>query len=188
MNYSTLASTIADYAHRSDLDSVIPVFIELAEERMNRALRVRDMEMALASTAIVDNRITLAADVADVKTIWRPGFEGIPLDPSSFEVVLSGGTRGEPTMYAMQGGDLYFNGTGDVQGVLYRKIPALTSGSPTNWLADKHPSLYLFGALAECDVYIGNDPALYETRFQSALSEVNGNDGRRFGKLVARAK
>lgn len=188
MNYSTLVSAVADYLHRDDLTAVIPTFIELAEERINRALRVRDMELALASTAITSNRITLASDIADVKTLWRPGYERTPLQAQSFETVLANGTEGYPTMYARQGGDLYFDGSGDVQGVLYRRVPALTSINTTNWLATKWPSVYLFGVLSEADTYIKADPTANEARFQVALNDVMQDDRRVSGPLVARSK
>ena len=40
MTYSELKSNIADWLNRSDLTSVIPTFISLAENRLNRQLRV----------------------------------------------------------------------------------------------------------------------------------------------------
>lgn len=188
MNYSTLVSAVADYTHRDDLTAVIPTFIELAEERINRALRVRDMELALASTAITSNRITLASDIVDVKSLWRPGFECTPLKYQAFETVLANGVESYPTMYARQGGDLYFDGSGDIQGVLYQRVPALTSINTTNWLATKWPSVYLFGVLSEADTYIKADPTANEARFQIALNDVMQDDRRVSGPLVARAK
>lgn len=186
MNYSQITAQIADWMNRSDLTTVIPSFIALAEERFNRHLRVRAMETALSATPIVDNRITLAADIADVKILWT-GAEPRALDQQSFETVLSSGTTGEATMFARQGGDLYFNGSGDISGVLYQKIPALQTAT-TNWLSESAPSAYLFGAMVEANQYTGGDSAPWESRLQSVLSEIAGNDQRYSGPLVARAR
>ena len=40
-NYSDLKTTVANYLARSDLTSVIPDFIQLAEQRLRRELRIR---------------------------------------------------------------------------------------------------------------------------------------------------
>ena len=186
MTYAELVSRVADWLHRSDLTAVIPSFIELTEEQLNRDLRVRAMEVALAETTITDNRITLASDIVDVKTLWRPGFEGSPLLPNSFESVLANGTEGTPTMYAHQGSDLYFDGTGSVQGVLYQAIPALTSTATTNWLSTKAPSVYLWGALMNASIYTKSDPSVYLAKFTEALEALKGNEQRLTGPLQAR--
>lgn len=188
MTYSELVSKVSDWLHRSDLVSVIPTFIELTEEQLNRDLRVRAMEVALPATAITDNRITLADNVVDVKTLWIPGFESNPLIPQSFESVLASGPEGLPTMYAHQGADLYLNGGGSIQGVLYQAIPALTATDTTNWLSTKAPSVYLWGALLNATIYTKADPSVYLAKFNEALDALKGNEQRLTGPLVARAR
>jgi hypothetical protein len=51
-NYTTLQSTVADYLNRTDLTSIIPTFIQLAESQINRD--VRHYEMETRSTATID--------------------------------------------------------------------------------------------------------------------------------------
>ena len=49
-DYTTLQATIADYLARSDLTTQIPEFIRLAEDRLLRDLRIRQMlKVATAS-------------------------------------------------------------------------------------------------------------------------------------------
>lgn len=189
MTYAELVSKVATWMNRDDLTAMIPDFVELAEERMNRYLRVRQMELALTATAIVDNKITPAADVIDAKVLWVPGFEAVPLKAQSLESVVANGPDGYPTMYAWSAGDLFFDGGGDVQGVLYQRIPVLATAS-TNWASIDAPSLYLFGAMAEAKLYVGDDAgaANWGARFQQVLDDLNGNDKRRSGPLVARAR
>lgn len=188
MTYTELLAKVAAWLNRTDLTGVIPDFVELAEERINRHLRVRAMEINLAVTPIVDNEITLASDVLDVKTLWVPGFEATPLKPQSLEAVLAGGTEGIPSMFAHKGGSvLRLDGYGDVQGVLYQRIPALATAG-TTWLSTAASSVYLFGALSEAAIYIGGDPSVWEAKFMKALDEIHGNDKRYNGPLVARAR
>jgi hypothetical protein len=186
MNYSELQAQVAEWMNRSDLTSVIPSFIALAEERFNRHLRVRAMEIALEDEPIADNKVTLDGSVVDVKLLWT-GAEPRLLMSQSLEAVIAGGTTGEPTMFARQGQMLQFNGTGSVSGVLYQKIPALATAS-SNWLSVQAPSAYLFGAMVEAKGYTGGDPMPWESRLQAVLNELAGNDNRYSGPLVARAR
>lgn len=187
MTYAQLLAKVAQWMNRDDLTARIPDFIELTEERLNRHLRVRKMETALAATAITDNVITPASDVLDVKVLWAAGFEATPLAAQSLESVVASGSTGIPSMYAWDGADLRFDGTGDVQGVLYERIPALSAAS-SNWVSEQAPSLYLFGALAEAALYVGDDPSQWQARFDQALADLQGNDQRRAGPLIARAR
>lgn len=189
MTYAEIAEKVADWMNRADLTARIPDFIALAEERMNRALRVRQMESTLAATAITDNLITPASDVIDVKALWVPNYERTPLKPQGLESVVAGGYQGAPTMYAWEGANLRFDGTGDVQGVLYVRIPALETAD-TNWVSEGPWSLYLWGALMEAALFVKDDAAAanWEGRFTQTLEEVRGNDNRRAGPLVARSR
>lgn len=194
MNYAELQAKVAAWLHRSDLTAIIPDFIALAEERMNRDLRVRQMEVALSETAIVDNRIAVPAGTVGVKTLWVPGYESTPITTQSFESVLalSRGRVGMPTRWAWQGSDFFFDGTGSVQGALYQAIPALSDSDPSNWLIAAHPSAYLFGALYEAAIYVkdAEEESRYGGRFGAAIDAVNGGDmrDRLSGPLVARAR
>jgi len=189
MNYSEISERVADWINRSDLSARIPYFIELAEERMNRALRVRQMELSMPATAITDNIIAPAADVIDVKALWVPNYERTPLSPQTLESVIAGGYQGTPTMWAWDGASLRFDGAGDVQGVVYVRIPALAS-STTNWVSDGPWSLYLWGALMEASLFVKNaaDASTWEARFLQVLDELQGNERRRSGPMVARAR
>ena len=61
--YSDLKTTVANYLARSDLTSVIPDFIQLAEYRLQRDLRIRQMlVVATASTTAGDSTLGLPTD------------------------------------------------------------------------------------------------------------------------------
>lgn len=189
MTYTEISERVVDWLNRSDLTTRIPDFIALTEERLNRALRVRQMESALAATAITNNLITPAANVIDVKALWVPNYERNPLKPQGLESVIAAGYEGTPTMYAWDGANLRFDGGGDVQGVLYVRIPALQTAT-TNWVSEGPWSLYLWGALMEASLFVKDDAdaAKYEGRFSQVLEELRGNDQRRSGPLVARPR
>jgi hypothetical protein len=190
--YSDLQTAVASYLHRSDLTAVIPDFITLAEERMNRALRVRQMEVVLAETAITDGAIAVPADTAGVKTLYIVGYESSPLLPQSYDFIVSRGSDGVPAYFAWQVDSFLFDGSGTVTGVLYEKIPALSVSNTTNWLLTAYPSAYLHGALMEACVYLRDEAgiAFFDGKFQQALGEIAGSAMRDSysGPLVARAR
>ena len=189
MNYVEVQAQVAQWMNRSDLTDMIPDFIALTEERMNRDLRTRSMETNLTETAIVDGAITPASDVLDVKLIWPTGSDSNPIKAQSLEAVVASDDSATPTVYAWRGSDLVFDGGGSVEGVLYTRIPALATAA-TNWVSQNAASLYLFGALAEAKLYVGDDAGAqtWIARFLDGVDQLNGNDNRKAGPLVARAR
>lgn len=172
--YTELKSAVADWLHRSDLTSVIPDFITLAEERFNRKLRTRFQETSLASTGISNYQISIPANTVAVKQLWRvDGSDKLTLQAVDLEYVL-GQQNGSATCYAWEGSTWQFDGTGNVAGVLYRNIPDLASNS-TNWLLTSHPSLYLYATLAEAAAYTREpeSEAMWRARAEGLMSELN---------------
>ena len=190
-NYTELQTAISQWMHRTDLALIIPDFIGIVEEKANRYLRTKDNEIYLAPTAIVSNRITIPVDTVAVKSLWLNGYDA-PIKAQSLETVLSSSTNGLATLYAWQSNEFVFNGAGTVEGVLYQRIPALSDLNPTKWLLTATPSIYLFGALSEANLYIKNseEATLWKARFDGLLDELNGNSQRDTmnGPLVARAR
>lgn len=57
MNLPALKITIAKFLNRDDLTDMIPTFIELAEARINRIIRNRNMEYRV--TAVIDKQFSI---------------------------------------------------------------------------------------------------------------------------------
>ena len=189
--YSELQASAIAWSARSDLAALTPDFVTLAEDRMNRALRVRQMQVSL-SDSIFDGCIAVPDGTVGVKTLWIDGNERTPLAARSYEDLLARGTQGTATGWAWQGDQFFFDGSGDVAGVLYERIPALSDDEPTNWLLTAHPTVYLYGTLAELFSYTRNLPQAEQWRlkFEAAINEINGADMRdRFsGPLQVRVR
>lgn len=187
MTYTALLAQVAAWLNRTDLTAVIPDFVTLTEERINRHLRVRQMEVGMAATAIASNIITPPVDTIDVKTLAHDGTDGAILTMQSYETVLRMQDASPATLWAWKGTDMFFNGTGDISGVLYEKVPALATAS-TNWLSEEAPSAYLFGCLMEAALYAGGDASTWQARFEAVLADLHATDKRYNGPLVARAR
>ena len=68
--YADLESSIANWLHRADLNSVIPDFIALAESRMNSDLDIRQTDKVATITTIAgDNTVALPTDFKEMRSI-----------------------------------------------------------------------------------------------------------------------
>lgn len=191
-NYSELQTAVGRWINRGDLVTLYPDFIALAEERMNRVLRVRQMEMTLAETAIEDDFIAVPDGTVGVKTMWLAGYERSPLKAQTSEFIVAHRSNGLATHWAWEGNAFQFDGSGTVTGILYERIPSLSDTETINWLLSLSPSSYLFGTLAEAYMYIkDNDSAqMWNARFEQTLADIAGTDKRDTlsGPLQARAR
>ena len=154
-DYSDLLSAVADWTHRTDLAAKVPSFLALVETSFNRRLRCREMETALASTALASGQFTLPADFLSFKYLQSDTSPPQTLLLSTGEYLADlPSDNGIPAYYAINGTSRSCWPTGgSVKGVYYAKIPALTSTNTTNWLMTKYPDLYLFAVLEQAAIY-----------------------------------
>jgi hypothetical protein len=191
-SYFQLEPDVGFWTNRTDLSAYIPSFVALFEAKANRELRAWRQETAFSGTIDGSNQLPLPADFLAFKTLWQPGQEGSPLTAQSLEsVVARKRTTGAPTMYALDGGKVRFDGSGDILGTYHAAIPGLVAND-TNWLSVQAYDAYLFGALSEAWIYLMDEQraALYAARSDAALKSVIAADERdRFGgPLVARKR
>ena len=176
-NYTSLQTTIADWLNRADLDQQIPDFITLAESTLNDVLRSSFM-VTTSSVAITAGKATLPATALEIVYAQVASTPGEPLEqvtPQQLLMLRRARTRSaaNPRFFAVVGRDLIV--TPSPSGALsldlsyYQKIPALSSGSPTNWLLTEAPHVYLYTSLLHATPFLMDD-ARYAV-FQNAVSQ-----------------
>lgn len=185
-SYSDLKSAVADWLARTDLTSRIPDFITLAESRVNRELRVREMvsqvtgTVGTATLAIPSDFIEVLRFTLDTET--DAPLEYRPVDDSEHRAASL--SSGPPAWFSVIGGQfrLYPQPDGDYAYMLdyYAQLPALSDSNTTNWLLEKAPDVYLFGALAEAAPFLLDDQRLmlWDGRFQTAKRSLQGAEAR----------
>ena len=165
-NYGELKSSIGDFLNRSDLDSVIPTFIDFAEAEFNRNLRVR--QMVARAEAVIDTRFSaVPADFVEAKDLVI--VTGTPVTPLKF-VTQQEMAQLRNTSITSAGKPLYFSVVGDqfemcptpdaeysLEMSYFAKITALSADSDTNWLLTDYPDLYLYTALMHSAPYLKDD-------------------------------
>ena len=112
-NYTDLQSTIADYLARTDLTTQIPLFIQLAENRLRRDLRIRPMlKVVTTTTTAGDATVALPSDFLEMRDIH---IESTPIqtivyqNPSNFYRNTRATESGLPKFYTAMGQEFQFS-------------------------------------------------------------------------------
>lgn len=196
-SYSALQTSIAGWLMgRDDLTAVIPDFITLAESRLNRVLRVREMETTTTLTP-ASNVCTLPSDFIEARRVVANSSPQSVLEPitpdyaiENYSTNVSGSV---PLFYTIVGSSLtaYPLSDSTVSLVYYRTLPALTSTNTSNWLLSKAPDLYLYGSLIEAAPYLEDDARLqtWTALFQAGVQTLISADTRAvYGRASARIR
>ena len=166
--YTTLQATIASYLARTDLTVQIPEFIRLAENRLVRDLRIRQMiKVATSETEAGKSIVSLPSDFMAMKDLH---LQGNPpqtvkfLSTSNFFRNAQTAVSGLPNKYTLLGSEFQFAPIPDskytLQMVYFYQPEYLSDTNSSNlWLAET-PDLLLYASLGEAEPYLMNDERL----------------------------
>jgi hypothetical protein len=185
-SYSDLKTTIANYLARSDLTSVIPDFIRLAEERLRRDLRIRQMlVVATAATTGGDSTIGLPTDFLEMRDIH---FNTNPISsvsyesPNTFYQSTRATESGIPRTYTVLASELQFAPIPDTaytaQMLYYAKPPLLSDSNSSNVFLANCPDALLYASLGEAEPYLMNDARLqvWSALYDRAIMAISNSD------------
>lgn len=174
--YVELQTAIASWLGRSDLTAQIPDFIALFEACANRRLRVRQQETSTNLTPS-SGEVSLPSDYLAWRRVTWTGSTRVELEyvhPSYMQALYPDTPEATPRVFTIEGSTLKIRPTDDTELEFdyYEKIDAL-SGT-VNWLFSTHPDVYLFGALAEAEMFMANDTraALWSARRDNIFDEI----------------
>jgi hypothetical protein len=149
----------------------VPDMIALFEAEANRRLRVIDAERHALLTMPADGFMVLPQDCWGIRSVALNGLQ-LQFMPPGSEVFSQPG--GSPLYYSLlgynQGGEAGQSGEwlefwlfvgptagGTIELMYQVGVPPLGPARPSNWLLESHSDAYLFGTLAEAELYIGHD-------------------------------
>lgn len=184
MNYSQLIAAIGDWTARSDLSTPATLFLELAEGRIARDLRLsRFTATATLTIPAAATSVDLPADFLEGRSLTGGAYPWTQASPDQLREAAISGL--DPYLWACFNGKLNVPtaSESDRSFVLtyYQRIPALNGTTQTtNWLIEQHAGVYLWAALAEAAVYTKSPPmlAMYEQRYADAVSSLRVLDAR----------
>ena len=172
-----LKLSVADWLNREDLSSVIPDFIELAENRIFHELRAPVNEKTIVLTLSSDGYATLPADFLEAKDVfWNYN----PLSRVSLTQIHSYTERTgvAPAVFARETYRLRFypvptsEASDELRMIYYYDVGRLTSTATSNVVFAAAPELYLYATLSEAAQYLGSDGSRWEGGYQNAMGRL----------------
>jgi hypothetical protein len=183
--YAQLKTAITNWMDvtASDLTTQIDDLVTVAEHRIFREARTRDMETALSAT-VASNVVALPSNYVAMKYCYVDGTPVQALERRPPEWIYATytdrGQNGKPKYFAREATNFIFGPSPDsaytVKGIYYVRLAALSAGA--NALFTANPDLYLFACLAESEIIIGRDARIpiWEAKYGKVLQQVNGED------------
>lgn len=181
--YSALQTAIISALHRSDLAVVVPDFITLAEDKLNKRLRIRSMESRVTASISAEYASLptgfLAMRNVQLNTTPRTRLEYA--GPEWLDIKFPNTSSADkPRFYSLVGGEIQFapvpNTSYTAELDYYKKFDIATD--LTNWLLTNAPRCYYYGALMEAAAYLINDKRvpMWAQMLETAIKEVEGAD------------
>ena len=172
ISYATLQTAVAEYREQVGVTAftdLIPTFIALCENKLNRVAPVRLSRVNTTLTATPSSRnIALPADFVEGLGLFRT------TDGNETELAkVSGGlhelstTNGTPRIWGINAGNIELDCPADSAHTFrfyYRKKLFDLATTDPNWLLTNHPDVYLYGTLAEAAGYEMDDAAVAKYR------------------------
>lgn len=153
----------------------------MAEKRLFREVRTRDMETALSVT-IASGVATVPSDFVELKYAYIDGSPTRTLQVRPARWIVENypvrSSDGKPHFIGVDGANFVFgpypDSGYDVKGTYYKRLTAVATSA--NALFTTNPDLYLFASLAELEPFLKNDKrvALWEAKYQQIRDLVNG--------------
>ncbi len=186
-DYTTLQATIASYLARSDLTTTIPEFIRLAEDRLSRDLRIRQMlKVVTTNTVAADATVEIPSDFLAMRDLHLSGTDPIGTinfqSPSNFYRNTRATSNGQPVFYTALGSEFRFapipDAAYELQMLYYYKPEYMSSTVSSNlWLANT-PDLLLYAALGEAEPFLMNDERIntWAAMYDRGLNSLTKSD------------
>jgi hypothetical protein len=186
VNYDDLKTTVASYLARSDLTAQIPNFIRLAEVRLRRDLRIRQMlKSSITTLTGGDQTVTLPIDFLQLRDLFvlsNPIRDLQFLSPSTFSRNGRVNESGLPVFYTIIANEFMFapvpDGNYTLQMLYYSAPTYLSDTNPSNAFVATCPDLLLYASLLEAEPYLMNDARtqLWATMYDRGLAALNAAD------------
>ncbi len=186
--YAELQTAVKNWGKRSDLDSIIPDFIRLAELRVNRNLRIRKMETRVQTDTVANQEYyglpTNFVQMRSFKLNTAPLTDLDYLTPERMDTVWAGSQTGQPKAYTIVGDEVRLgpkpDGVYTMEMLYWQKPTALSDSATTNFMLTANPDALLYGSLIELASYAENDAGVmkWTQLFNETIRAVQTEDDR----------
>jgi len=182
--YTTFVSTVESYLARTDLTTVIPDFVQMAQLRMSRDLRTEAM-LKVATTVATDNKVAFPSDFLELREMHFEGNPPIILEYQSPDLFFRNGQTslsGRSHFFTMLGTEFQFapsqTGSYTIQILYYGQPTFISSTTSSNLYLAYYPDALLYATLAEAEPYLMNDPRVqtWSALYDRAIANIKKSD------------
>ena len=186
-NYGTLKTEIATYLNRDDLTNRIPGFIDLAQDRIAKVVRAKEMEATNSTPTVADQaNYTLPTNYLEFRRVYYDDTTTKTRleyrSPTHYYSIYGNAASGTPTVFTMEAGEILLGPAPDaiqtIELLYYNRLTDFSADSDTNALLTNATGLYLYGALLESAPFLGADARIvtWTQMFENAVDIVNESD------------
>lgn len=187
-NYASLSTAVGDYLARSDLTGFVPNFIQNAESKLYRTLRLRTMETALSGT-ISGGVLAVPSGYLELKYAYvnQSPTEFLSRMPPEalYREYPNRSNTARPRAIAREASNFIFGPYPDanysIAGIYYTRLTSLDAiTNTTNWFTDNAPDVLLYGALLEAVPFLKDDERIpvWRSYFDEAVGTVRREENR----------
>ena len=196
--YSDLCTKVADWMHRTDLLSLMPTFVAMAEENMSADIQSRSMDAKTTLTTVAGTAtLSLPSDMVEIRRLQIVGSYNTVLryvSPDQIGSDYDQNLQARPSEFTVIGGNLELAPIPDsaysLELVYKQRVPALSNTNTTNWVLTGWPSIYLYGTLVQACAYVLDfeRQAVAQKMYQEAVNNINSVDWYSGSTMRVRAK
>lgn len=177
MNYAQLKTNIASWIHRSDLDSLIPTFIEMARSRICHDLESMHIEKRYAAT-LTSEYTTLPIDLVDIRSVK---INQRKINYFTEDQIVQNGyndVTGNEAIYTIVANQIRIIGAptaADFE-IVYRYIPeAMSADDDKDVILANYSQLYIYACELEYLLYSENEEraAKVVNYYSDAIEQIN---------------
>lgn len=193
-SYANLKQAVADHLDRDDLTSQIDDFIDIAEARHKREIRIQEM-LSRAALTVDDRYVDLPAGFLEgltLRLLTDPVTVLTEVNLHEMNRLRRKGT-GKPNNYTIHAQfefdrDPDQSYSGEI--IYYDALDALDGVTTTNALLDRAPDVYLYAALLASAPFLLNDERIqiWGGLYKDAKDTLNSQQrsARKIGPLISR--
>lgn len=178
-NLGELRTLVKDWSNRTDIsNSVIDSFINIAQDRANRILRLPILE-GFSTISVSNNTLLLPADYLEAKSlVVTVNGKAVELERKDLAFVTKQqNNQGNPKYFARKQSKFVIAPDSDVSSadLYYYYVAAdLVNDADTNWFVEHGTDLLLYGALSELSLYTKNteDALQWEAKFKATAQDI----------------
>ena len=180
-----LRGRVRSWSNRKDLpDALLTDFINIAQARLNRLLRIPPLESDVTLTPSNTGSVPIPRNFLEVIAVWYTDAQGrkVSLDKKDMAYIkeLTSGGNSSPKFFSRQGFDLQLApvpsdvSNNSLELYYYTSIQPLVEDTDVNWFTEDAPEVLLYGALSELSLYLRDEigAGQWEAKFQNHSKEI----------------